>query len=44
MPKALDFFITGDNLRSGAGLNLVLLAEIVAAGLPAKELNADAAP
>jgi aspartate-semialdehyde dehydrogenase len=44
MPKALDFFITGDNLRSGAGLNLVLLAEIVAAGLPAKELNADASP
>ena len=44
MPKSLDFFITGDNLRSGAGLNLVILAEIVAAGLPAKETNADAAP
>lgn len=37
MPKSLDFFITGDNLRSGAGLNLVLLAEIVAAGLPPRK-------
>lgn len=37
MPKAIDFFITGDNLRSGAGLNLVILAEIVAAGLPARK-------
>jgi aspartate-semialdehyde dehydrogenase len=32
-PRALDFFVTGDNLRKGAALNTALIAEIVAAEL-----------
>ncbi len=31
-PKALDFFICGDNLRSGAAVTMVELAERIAAG------------
>jgi aspartate-semialdehyde dehydrogenase len=30
-PRALDFFVTGDNLRKGAALNTALIAEQVAA-------------
>jgi aspartate-semialdehyde dehydrogenase len=26
-PRALDFFVTGDNLRKGAALNAVEIAE-----------------
>ena len=33
-PRALDFFVTGDNLRKGAALNTAQLAELVAASLP----------
>ncbi|TDB79666.1 aspartate-semialdehyde dehydrogenase, partial [Micromonospora fluostatini] len=29
-PRALDFFITGDNLRKGAALNTTQIAELVA--------------
>jgi aspartate-semialdehyde dehydrogenase len=32
-PRALDFFVTGDNLRKGAALNTALIAEVVAAEL-----------
>ncbi|HEX6873176.1 MAG TPA: aspartate-semialdehyde dehydrogenase [Micromonosporaceae bacterium] len=31
-PRALDFFVTGDNLRKGAALNTAQIAELVAAG------------
>ncbi len=31
-PRALDFFVTGDNLRKGAALNTAQLAELVATG------------
>ena len=30
-PRALDFFVTGDNLRKGAALNAAQIAELVAA-------------
>jgi len=30
-PRALDFFVTGDNLRKGAALNTAQIAELVAA-------------
>lgn len=33
-PRALDFFVTGDNLRKGAALNTAQIAELVAADLP----------
>ncbi len=32
-PRALDLFITGDNMRKGAALNAVQIAELVAADL-----------
>jgi aspartate-semialdehyde dehydrogenase len=32
-PRALDFFVTGDNLRKGAALNTAQLAELVAVTL-----------
>jgi aspartate-semialdehyde dehydrogenase len=32
-PRALDFFVTGDNLRKGAALNTAQIAEHVAEGL-----------
>jgi aspartate-semialdehyde dehydrogenase len=32
-PRALDLFITGDNLRKGAALNTVQIAELLAAEL-----------
>ncbi len=32
-PRALDFFVTGDNLRKGAALNTAQIAEVVAAEL-----------
>ncbi len=30
-PRALDFFVTGDNLRKGAALNTAQIAELLAA-------------
>jgi aspartate-semialdehyde dehydrogenase len=33
-PRSLDLFITGDNLRKGAALNMLQTAEVVAASLP----------
>ena len=33
-PRALDLFVTGDNLRKGAALNTAQIAELVAATLP----------
>ncbi|GIF65177.1 aspartate-semialdehyde dehydrogenase [Asanoa ishikariensis] len=35
-PRALDLFVTGDNLRKGAALNTAQIAELVAAELTAK--------
>ncbi len=35
-PRALDLFITGDNLRKGAALNTAQIAELVAAELTAR--------
>ena len=35
-PRALDFFITGDNMRKGAALNTAQIAELVAAELTAR--------
>jgi aspartate-semialdehyde dehydrogenase len=35
-PRALDLFLTGDNMRKGAALNSVQLAELVAAELAKK--------
>jgi aspartate-semialdehyde dehydrogenase len=32
-PRALDFFVTGDNLRKGAALNVAQIAELVAASI-----------
>jgi aspartate-semialdehyde dehydrogenase len=32
-PRALDLFVTGDNLRKGAALNTAQIAELLAAGL-----------
>jgi aspartate-semialdehyde dehydrogenase len=32
-PRALDLFVTGDNLRKGAALNTAQIAELVAADL-----------
>jgi aspartate-semialdehyde dehydrogenase len=32
-PRALDFFVTGDNLRKGAALNAIQIAELVAVEL-----------
>jgi aspartate-semialdehyde dehydrogenase len=32
-PRALDFFVTGDNLRKGAALNTAQIAELLAADL-----------
>jgi aspartate-semialdehyde dehydrogenase len=32
-PRALDFFVTGDNLRKGAALNTAQIAELIAAEL-----------
>ena len=34
-PRALDFFVTGDNLRKGAALNTAQIAEVLAAELTA---------
>jgi aspartate-semialdehyde dehydrogenase len=34
-PRALDFFVTGDNLRKGAALNTAQIAEMLAAELTA---------
>jgi aspartate-semialdehyde dehydrogenase len=34
-PRALDFFVTGDNLRKGAALNTAQIAELLAAELVA---------
>jgi len=33
-PRAIDFFVTGDNLRKGAALNTAQIAELVARDLP----------
>ncbi|GIJ21909.1 aspartate-semialdehyde dehydrogenase [Micromonospora lutea] len=33
-PRALDFFVTGDNLRKGAALNTAQIAELLAQALP----------
>ena len=33
-PRALDFFVTGDNLRKGGALNTAQIAELVAAEVP----------
>ncbi|HEX8345736.1 MAG TPA: aspartate-semialdehyde dehydrogenase [Actinoplanes sp.] len=35
-PRALDLFITGDNMRKGAALNTVQIAELLAAELTAR--------
>lgn len=35
-PRALDFFVTGDNLRKGSALNTVQIAELVAHELTAR--------
>jgi aspartate-semialdehyde dehydrogenase len=35
-PRALDFFVTGDNLRKGAALNTAQIAEVLAAELTAR--------
>ena len=35
-PRALDFFVTGDNMRKGAALNTAQIAELVAAELAAR--------
>ncbi len=35
-PRALDFFVTGDNLRKGAALNTAQIAELLAAELVAR--------
>jgi aspartate-semialdehyde dehydrogenase len=35
-PRALDFFVCGDNLRKGAALNTAQIAELVAAELTAR--------
>ena len=32
-PRALDLFVTGDNMRKGAALNTVQIAELIAAEL-----------
>jgi aspartate-semialdehyde dehydrogenase len=32
-PRALDFFVTGDNLRKGAALNTAQIAELLASEL-----------
>jgi aspartate-semialdehyde dehydrogenase len=32
-PRALDLFLSGDNLRKGAALNTARIAELVVAGL-----------
>jgi aspartate-semialdehyde dehydrogenase len=32
-PRALDFFVTGDNLRKGAALNTAQIAELLAVEL-----------
>ncbi|MFY1634719.1 aspartate-semialdehyde dehydrogenase [Solwaraspora sp. WMMB335] len=31
-PRAIDFFVTGDNLRKGAALNTIQIAELIARG------------
>jgi aspartate-semialdehyde dehydrogenase len=35
-PRALDFFVTGDNLRKGAALNTAQIAELLSAELSAR--------
>jgi aspartate-semialdehyde dehydrogenase len=35
-PRALDLFITGDNMRKGAALNTVQIAELLSAELTQK--------
>jgi aspartate-semialdehyde dehydrogenase len=35
-PRALDLFITGDNMRKGAALNTVQIAELLAAEFAAR--------
>ncbi len=35
-PRALDFFVTGDNMRKGAALNTAQIAELIAAELMAR--------
>jgi aspartate-semialdehyde dehydrogenase len=35
-PRALDLFVTGDNMRKGAALNTVQIAELLAAELAGK--------
>ena len=47
-PRAIEFFVCGDNLRKGAALNTAQIAELVAAeftrrSLPAKTVAADGA-
>jgi aspartate-semialdehyde dehydrogenase len=34
-PRALDLFVTGDNLRKGAALNATEIAELIAGSLTA---------
>ncbi|MFI2612583.1 aspartate-semialdehyde dehydrogenase [Kitasatospora sp. NPDC018619] len=43
-PEALDLFLCGDNLRKGSALNLLQLAELVAAELTAGEPAEDEGP
>ena len=35
-PRALDFFVTGDNMRKGAALNTAQIAELIAAEFAAR--------
>ena len=35
-PRAVEFFVCGDNLRKGAALNTAQIAELVAAELTAR--------
>ena len=32
-PRAIDFFVTGDNLRKGSALNTIQIAELIARDL-----------
>jgi len=39
-PRAIDFFVCGDNLRKGAALNTAQIAELVAAEFAQRSLPA----
>ena len=42
-PRAIEFFVCGDNLRKGAALNTAQIAELVAAELARRSLSAEPA-